>query len=418
MSPPDSPIVGCRLGDGRHALATDRPETVDALRHVVMDRVAQGHAIYPQGGGTALDYGGVPRAPGVAIDLRGLARVIDYPSADMTITVEAGITLTALRDALAEYHQRLLVDAPDPDRATLGGIFATNTSGPRRFGAGRPRDQIIGVSFVTADGALVKGGGRVVKNVAGYDFPKLLTGSLGTLGVIAQMTLKVRPKPEAAAIVWVPFAGAEGLGAALDRLNTSGTRPAAIEVLNPSAARRVGESSGLPADDWALAVGFEDNAASVTWQVDRLMIELGRTHLVIREGADADPLWSALTEFQAAEIGQLSFVASLRPSEVAPFLQGRDPDRWAIQSHAGNGIVRGHALGTLDLETIAEELATLRAEAARGGGSLILSRCPTDWKDRLEVWGKPRPDWSMAERVKRTLDPKGVMNPGRFVGTI
>ena len=172
--------------------------------------------------------------------------MIDYPAADMTITVEAGMTLAALRAVLAEKGQRLLVDAPQPDRATLGGIFATNTSGPRRFGAGRPRDQIIGVSFVTSDGALVKGGGRVVKNVAGYDFPKLLTGSIGTLGIITQMTLKVRPIPEASALVWVPMPDVEALGPTLDRLNTSATRPIALELLNPTGARLVGEALGLP----------------------------------------------------------------------------------------------------------------------------------------------------------------------------
>ena len=147
----------------------------------------------------------MPGRPGVAIDTRSLGRVIDYPHADMTITVEAGITAAALRAVLAEQNQRLLIDVPQADRATLGGVFATNTSGPRRFGLGRPRDQIIGVSFVTSEGVVVKGGGRVVKNVAGYDFPKLLTGSMGTLGIITQMTLKVRPMPEASAIVWVPF---------------------------------------------------------------------------------------------------------------------------------------------------------------------------------------------------------------------
>ena len=141
------------------------------------------------------------------------------------------MTLSALRAILAEQHQRVLVDAPDPDRATLGGIYATNTSGPRRYAAGRPRDQIIGVSFVTSEGVVVKGGGRVVKNVAGYDFPKLLTGSMGTLGIITQLTLKVRPIPEASAIVWVPFWNPKSLADTLDQLNTSGTRPIALELL-------------------------------------------------------------------------------------------------------------------------------------------------------------------------------------------
>src|SRR5262249_35551074 len=129
---PDDPSGGL-LGDGRFATATERPETVEALCQVVRERVAQGLAIYPQAGGTALDYGGTPRAPGVAVNTRALNRVIEYPAADMTITVEAGITMAALRAVLAEQHQRLLIDAPLPDRATLGGVFATNTCGPRRF---------------------------------------------------------------------------------------------------------------------------------------------------------------------------------------------------------------------------------------------------------------------------------------------
>jgi glycolate oxidase FAD binding subunit len=414
---PDSPTGG-RLGDGRFASATDRPESVDALRQCVVDRVAAGQAIYPQGGGTALDYGGTPRLPGVAVDLRAIDRVIDYPAADMTITVEAGVTMSRLAAILAEKKQRLLVDAPQPDRATLGGVYATNTSGPRRFGAGRPRDQIIGVSFVTSDGALVKGGGRVVKNVAGYDFPKLLTGSLGTLGILAQLTVKVRPIPEASALVWVPYPNVTSLGSALDRLNTSGTRPLAIEVLNPAAVRLAGEALGLPQGEWALIVGFEDNAPSVAWQIDRLMIELGKTNVVILEGPKAAPLWSALTEFQAVEVGPLSFVANLRPSSLAQFVRDADPDLWALQLHAGNGIVRGHALESPAIEVLEREIVRLRAAAVRDGGNLVLSRCPAGEKERLRVWGEPRPDWALAERVKNALDPKGVMNPGRFVGKI
>ncbi len=245
MNWPDNPEGG-HLGDGRYALATERPESVDALRETIGRRAGEGLAVYPQGGGTALDYGGIPRRPGIALDTRSLNRIIDYPAADMTITVEAGMTLATLQSTLAEQGQRLPLDAPQAARATLGGIFATNASGPRRFGNRRPRDLILGVGFVQADGNAVKGGGRVVKNVAGYDLPRLLTGSLGTLGVITQMTLKVRPLPEASAIVWAGFDDVAGLAEVLDQLNTSMTRPVAIDVLNQPAALAVGEPLGLP----------------------------------------------------------------------------------------------------------------------------------------------------------------------------
>ncbi len=417
MTWPDSPSGGL-LGDGLFANATDRPETVDALRQLVRDRVDQGHALYPQGGATALDYGGSPRRPGVAVDTRSLCRVIDYPAADMTITVEAGITLGALRAVLAAESQRLLIDAPHPDLATLGAIFATNTSGPRRYGAGRPRDQVIGVSFVTSDGALVKGGGRVVKNVAGYDFPRLLTGSMGTLGILVQLTLKVRPIPESSAVVWVPFKSPETLATALDALNSSGTRPMALEVLNRSGARIVGEPLGLPIGEWILAVGFEDNATSVAWQVEQLKTELRAPEFLVRDGKDSATLWTALTEFQAAAPGTISVVANLRPSSVVSYARRLDPAVWAVHAHAGNGIVRAHRLLEDDLDRIAPAIDQMRAEAVADGGNLIVSRAPAAWKPRLRVWGEPRGDWALAERIKNAFDPAGVMNPGRFVGTI
>jgi glycolate oxidase FAD binding subunit len=412
------PPAGGPLGDGRHAVATDRPATVDELRQLVSRRVAEGHALYPQGGRTALDFGGTPRRPGVAIDTRALDRVIDYPAADMTITVEAGLTLNALQSLLATKGQRLQIDAPQADRATVGGIYATNTAGPRRFGAGRPRDQILGVSFVTSDGALVKGGGRVVKNVAGYDFPRLLTGSLGTLGVITQVTLKVRPLPEASALAWLPFESLDALGSSLDRLNASDTRPVAVELLNPPASQRVGGPLGLPPGRWTVVVGFEDNGPSVSWQIDRLRSELGRPALDVREGAESEPLWSALTEFLAVEIGPISLLANIRPSTVARFVRKLDPALWAVHAHAGNGIVRVHSLNDPGLEAFCNEVTRLRTRAVEFGGNLTLPRCPAFWKERLKVWGEPRPDWAIAERVKQALDPRAVMNPGRFVGTI
>ena len=414
---PDTPEAGT-LGDGRNALATFRPTSVADLCQTVRDQVARGAAIYPQGGRTALDYGSPPRRPGVAVDTTGISQLIDYPYADMTITVEAGMTLAALRGVLAVQHQRVQVDAPRADRATLGGIYATNTSGPRRFSAGRPRDQIIGVSFVTSDGVVVKGGGRVVKNVAGYDFPKLLTGSMGTLGIITQMTLKVRPIPEAAALVWIPFWNPKNLADTLEGLNTSATRPVALELLNASGARAVGQGLGLPTGPGIIVIGYEDNAPSVRWQLDKLKTELDRNDFAVLEGADAEPLWSALTEFQAANDRSVSFVASIRPSSLASFIDGLDPHRWSVQAHAGNGIVRAHAQGDWTLESMAQAIEKHRRIAAADGGSLVLSSCPTEWKERLRVWGEPRGDWSVAERVKEALDPHGAMNPGRFVGQI
>ncbi len=408
---PSPDTAATPLGDGRFACALDRPTTLDELRDSVRRRVAEGLAIYPQGGRTSLDYGGVPRRPGAAVDLTGMNRVIDYPVADMTITVEAGITLGEIARVLDAEGQRLEIDAPQPDRATVGGVFATNATGSRRFGCGRPRDQIIGVGFVTADGNAVKGGGRVVKNVAGYDFPRLLTGSLGTLGVISHVTLKVRPKPEATAIVVASYADPEALAHDLDRLNTSSTRPVAVDLLNEPAARRVGfETAG-----WTLVLGYEANAASVAWQVDRAAVELaGDVEARLDAGSAAQ--WSALCELPAND-ASVSIVAGVRPSEVVGMAQAIDPGLWAMQAHAGNGIVRAHAVAQ-DLAAIESGVHRLRSLAEGMGGYLIVAKCPSERKTSFNVWGNPRADWAWSEKVKAALDPAGVMNPGRFVGTI
>ncbi|MDR3619012.1 MAG: FAD-binding oxidoreductase [Paludisphaera borealis] len=414
---PEAPGAG-PLGDGRWATETLHLRTVDEVCEAVRGQAEAGRALYPQGGRTALDYGRPPGRPGAAIDVTGLNQVIDYPHADMTITIQAGATVAALRSVLGEHRQRLLIDVPQADRATLGGVYATNASGPRRFGLGRPRDQIIGVSFVTSEGVAVKGGGRVVKNVAGYDFPKLLTGSMGTLGVITQLTLKVRPLPEASALVWLRVPDAGRIDALLAAFDTSATRPVAIELLNPAASRIIGGASSVAADSWVLAVGLEDGVDSVNWQIDRLGKDFEGVDFEVFRDAGSESLWSALIEFQAAEPGPIGCVANLRPSRVAAFVGDLDPERWAVQAHAGNGVVRMQAIGEWTEDQAARAIDARRAAAVRDGGNLIVARCPTAWKDRLRVWGEPRADWALARRVKQALDPRGLMNPGRFVGDI
>lgn len=414
---PEAPGAG-PLGDDCWATEVLHPQSVDEVCEAVRLQAEAGRGVYPQGGRTALDYGRAPGRPGAAIDVTGLNQVIDYPHADMTITIQAGATVAALRTVLGEHRQRLLIDVPQADRATLGGVYATNASGPRRFGLGRPRDQIIGVSFVTSEGAAVKGGGRVVKNVAGYDFPKLLTGSMGTLGVITQLTLKVRPLPEASALVWLRVPDPDRIDALLAGFDTSSTRPVAIELLNPAASWIIGGAAGVAADSWILAVGLEGADDSVAWQVDRLRQEFGGLDFEVFRDAGSEALWSALIEFQAGEPGSIACVANLRPSRVASFVQGLDPERWAVQAHAGNGVVRMRGLGDWTEERAAAAIDEHRATAVRDGGNLIVARCPTAWKDRLRVWGEPRADWALARNVKRALDPRGLMNPGRFVGDI
>ncbi|MFO0960079.1 MAG: FAD-binding oxidoreductase [Isosphaeraceae bacterium] len=412
---PENPPDGHHIADGRHAHAVIRPQDTGSLREAIARGGAEGFAFYPRGGGTAMHVGEPPGRPGWLVDTTALDRVIEYPAADMTITVEAGTTLAALQETLAGQGQHLPLEAPEPSRATLGGIFATNTCGPRRFGYGRPRDQIIGVGFINGSGELVKGGGRVVKNVAGYDLPKLLTGSFGTLGVICQFTLKVRPRPADSALVLVTADRIGLIADWLETLNTSASRPVAIDVLNRPAAAAI---PGAGDSAWTLAIGLEDAKAAIDWQVDRLRTELQGAPISVLRGREAEPAWAALVAFQATAPGPVKLRGALKPSLLTALLGGLDGETWAVQAHAGSGVIHAQTRAEQPLEELAPRVDNLRAACARAGGYLVVTACPSDFKSRLKVWGDPRSDWALGEAIKKALDPHNRMNPGRFVATI
>ena len=365
-----------------------------------------------------LDIGLPPTKPGMAVDVRGLAQVIDYPARDMTITVQAGITLAALRDILSAENQRLPLDIPRSEQATLGGVLATNTSGPRRLGFGTARDYVIGITLVNDDGHEVKAGGRVVKNVAGYDLCKLYIGSLGTFGVISQVTLKLRPQPERDALLTLPCQ-AEEVEVLLDRLHASRTRPVCVELLNPAAARWIDPDGCGPS--WAVLVGYEDNADAVTWQVQQLIRELcpGRP-VNARVAATATPLWQRLAEFGVRDEAVLTFKANLLPSAVATFCTQAErlSEALLLQAHAASGIVVGHAGTALTLEQGVALVRSLRELALAGRGQVVVLNCPARWKQQLSVWGSPRGDFALMRAVKEKLDPRRLFNPGRFVDGI
>jgi glycolate oxidase FAD binding subunit len=392
-------------------------ETVCAL---VRQAAGEGTALYPLGGRTILGLGHPPTRPGIGLDLSGLTQVIDYPARDMTITVQAGITVAALRALLGRENQRLPIDVAHADRATLGGIIAANVSGPRRYGFGTLRDYVIGISVVNDKGREVKAGGRVVKNVAGYDLCKLYVGSLGTLGIITQVTLKLRPQPEEQALV-VLRCEADQVVALLDRLHGSRTRPVCLDLLNRAAVRYINRQGGtaLPDAPWLVVVGYEDNRVAVSWQVQQLLKELpddARPGLETRVGLTTAPLWRALTERPAGVEDGLTFKANLLPRMTADFSTRVDAlaNGPAVHAQAGNGIVWGHAAEVGTPERAAALLKQL-FEWAGPEGNVVVYRCPPAWKAALPVWGKLRADGWLMRTVKQQLDPRGLFNPGRFV---
>ena len=373
------------------------------------------------GGRTALHYGYAGQADSQVVELQGLSRVVDYPARDMTVTVEAGLRVDDLQALLKTEGQRLPIDIAQSARATIGGAIATNTSGPRRMGHGTFRDYVIGVSAVDAQGRLFKGGGRVVKNVAGYDLCKLLTGSRGTLGIISQVTLKLRPVAEATAFLWGTFEQFAEVENVLARLQQSESRPVAMEVLAGSAAQLIANQAraGLPAASPVLCVGVEGSDAEVAWQLERLQQEVAPycvQDLVTVDGESADRLWTALTEFQTSADDPVTFQANLLPSRCMQFAELAVRLGVAVQIHAGNGIVIGQLPeSAASIDGALAMLATLRQQARTGRGNLQVLHCDPEWKARMPMCGDPEPAWPLMRQLKQSLDPHGILNPGRFV---
>ncbi|MGL6072661.1 MAG: FAD-binding oxidoreductase [Fimbriiglobus sp.] len=386
-------------------------DTVEAVQAAVVTAHERHEALYPSGSGTKLYLGLTPTKPGHILELRQLNRLIDYPARDMTITAEAGMTLGELGKVLNQEGQELPIDGPA--EATIGGMLATNTSGPRRTSRGTLRDYLIGISFVSDEGKVIHGGGRVVKNVAGYDLMKLQTGAMGTLGIITQATFKVIPKPETRAFLSFSVSGA-ALGPTLDRLHGSSSRPAILELLNSRSARSLGIETS---DAWALVLGFEEKRVTVAKQIATLQAELkGSPVRDVRTVTDveADVLLTKLTAHLADAPERMTGKANLLPSQVAAYCQLAEslhPES-EIHAHPHVGVVMVSYSVDFPRERAVQMVSELTPKTP---GGFVVRRAPSEWKPMLM---KTPPDAILADMVrqlKATLDPQDLFNPGRWV---
>ncbi len=378
-------------------------------------------AVYPIGGGTALDFGLAAIQPGQNLDLTVLNRVVDYTPRDMTILVEAGVRMADLAATLVAEGQVLPIDVPRAAEATIGGVVATNWNGPRRYGHGTMRDYVIGMHAVDGRGVAFKGGGRVVKNVAGYDFCKLLTGSLGTLAVITQLALKVVPKPERSAAVVGEFADLAAVDQALEALAVLEMPPAAIDVL-------VGDGWGAEAGTAStrLAVRLEGTEQEIAWLVgvvEGVMVAAGCSGCHHLSEQESEALLQRQVEFSdrglAADDDGSPMVMKIAvpPTAVAEVLRSllAVDANCAIQAHAGNGIVFVRFREFRQEQVSKVLVSQLRPAAVRLGGSVVVVRSKLEGLTPHLVWGGRTEETVLLEQVKRQFDPRGILNPGRFV---
>jgi glycolate oxidase FAD binding subunit len=428
-------LVGADRGpyvvEGRTPGAVVFPGSAEEAGRVIAAAAEAEVAVIPWGGGTQMGLGAPPREGAVVVATRRLDRVLEHEPGDLTATVEAGITLDALQAALGARGQWLSLDPPFPGRATLGGVLAANGSGPRRHLYGTARDLVIGLRVVGADGVLVRSGGRVVKNVAGYDLLKLYIGALGTLGLIVEATLKLRPVPEADRVCWAAFPSLAAAGAAVRAVMGADLVPHSVELLAATAAAGCGFGA-LPAGGAALLLGFDGLPATVAWQCEeasRLLRAAGAGAITVLDAAGAAAALARVRDVRAAVPEPLAVArAALLPIQVAAFLGDADAGvralglRLVAAAHAGNGIatlvLAGGEGEPPGVAATVKALGALRDQARALSGELVVEWAPLAVKEEVSVWDAASPAVRIMQRIKAQLDPKGIMNPGRFVGGI
>ncbi len=408
--------------DGRQPAAAAFPrnrEEVAALLKVAWEREL---TVSPRGGGVYTHLGNPPARLDLVVVTAGLDRVVEYEPADLTAVLEAGLTLARVQDILGQHNQFLPLDPPCPERATLGGILAANQSGPLRLGYGTARDLVIGTKAVLADGTLIKSGGKVVKNVAGYDLNKLFIGSLGTVGVIVEAAFKVYPKPQAWGTAVGRFKTPEAAWDAVWRLRQSVFEPVALELLGGTLGPELSDGS------WRLFARYAGYGPAVARQVRETcgIFEAAGGEAESLPDAEAS-FWPVLRDLPVTwrpgwGVGAV-VKAGMLPTRVPQFIAA------AEAAVGGQGIARGWvaragvglAYGYLEAPDHAALAAAVRAarDAARGlGGYLVVERADPDLKAALDVWGPVGPELELMRRLKAEFDPKGILNPGRFVGGI
>lgn len=389
--------------DGVEPHMVAEPGTAEELARSLRWAHAAGVKVSPRGAGTKLGWGNPPAACDLVLSTARLNRVLEYAWADMTVIVEAGCRVADLQKTLAEHGQRLALDPLWPERATIGGILSTNDSGTLRARYGSLRDLIIGTTVALPDGTLAKSGGKVVKNVAGYDLAKLFTGAMGTLGVIVQAIFRLHPLPRESRSL--SFSGTpESLNQLLLAIQASKLTFTGLQL-------RAAQGSAH------LDVRFDGTAAGIQSQVKQVQQIAGSM-------AASDAPANAWTSHQAIWDGAspaLMTKFSVLPAQFGAVCALVERSAGA-QSLAWKVVAQGVGAGYARLEGseqgLRTALLTVRDELAKMGSTLVALGCPVAVKRGLDVWGPPSDAQPLMVRVKQRFDPDGTLNPGRFVGGI
>jgi glycolate oxidase FAD binding subunit len=428
--------------DRKLPAAAVRPANSEEVAEIVKFAASEKLALVATGARTKLSIGYAPSRYDLALDMTRLNKVIAYDPGDLTLSVEAGVPLAKLAQVLAEHRQFLPLALPFSAHTTVGGVIASGVDSPLRQFYGTARDFLLGMEFVTGEGVAAKSGGRVVKNVTGYDIHKLMIGALGTLGVITRVNFKTFPMPLERRGYVVRFLSAEHAFDSCHRFAQSPLAPLTMEILSPQvadlfagpAAQRLAEAP-LPkhifeTGEWTVVVSYAGNEKVM----ERFVAELARTSepidirgITLFTEETLPPVWNCQREFipialassPATTIVKISVLPTRMKDALAAVRQAAETHdlRWAAVARA-LGIIYFAILPSDHTEDCRQRVAsattTIQEACAKLAGHATIPWSPAEWKSMLQIWGPARQDFPQMQKVKSVFDPQNILSPGRF----
>src|SRR6266571_1724409 len=388
--------------DGHRPKLVVRPGSADEVAACLKLCAEAGLAVVPVGNMTRLESGNPLRRADVVLSMSRMRRVVDYSPPDLTATVEAGLTLREFNTLASESRQWLPLDPPGLTSAKLGAIAACNSSGALRLGFCTPRDYVIGLKLAHVDGTQSKSGGRVVKNVAGYDMNKLYVGSYGTLAIITELTFKLRPLPERDATILITAKYRGPLFQFARRILESELQPASVVL-----ARGL-----LPSVDDALLIQFIDNKAAVEYQLEWINRAIDESLQATELGdKDSERVWRSLDDLDQRTIGvRLSVPLMSVPEQLEKALLTHF--ECVASADVGTGIIRLAFDG--EKREVIDQVRSLRANIASSGGTLFVEKAPPEIRRETDAWGDVGATTSLMRSTKEKFDPQSILNPGKF----
>ncbi|MGB8525157.1 MAG: FAD-binding oxidoreductase [Candidatus Acidiferrales bacterium] len=438
-------LAAFAVDDKKPAVAV-RPQSTAEIAEIVKFAANEKLAVIASGARTKLGIGLPPRQYDIALDMTRLDHVVAYDPGDLTLSVEAGIPLRTLGGILAEHRQFLPLGVPYQSQTTIGGTIASGVDSPLRQLYGTARDYLLGMEFVTGEGVASKSGGRVVKNVTGYDIHKLMIGALGTLGVITRVNFKTFPMPAASRAFVASFQTVERACGMRNRLSQSPLAPMTVELFSPGVADLFSSEAPsriepnpmpenvLSGSRWSFTTGFAGNENALKrYETDlrKIAEECGAVDVVVLGSSQIGPAFARKREFVPIALSASPATTILKicvvPMKISEALkaaaQAAETNHlpWVAMAR-GVGVIYFALLPTERNDETKRQSALasnqIFAACAELGGHATIPWCPAEWKDVLKVWGLDRPDFAQMQKLKMVFDPLAVLSPGRFVGGI